>query len=246
MNPYDEHTDFYVQFVDRGLASEEHHRSQLFKALLSCLDDRLKNARVCDLCCGEGYVGRRLLAHGARNVVGVDLSSALIEVAKRRANARGLSYRAEDAQELRSVADAEFDVVVCYMAMMDVADHKSLFESVRRVLVAGGPFVFSLLHPCFMPPCHATEAPPLILDAAGLPLAVSVQRYATEGHWNSGGDGVRGRMGAYHRKLSTYINDLLASGFALERLEEPLASDDTSIGLAAEVPPFLLVAAHAV
>jgi hypothetical protein len=53
-------------------------------------------------------------------------------------------------------------------------------------------------------------------------------------------------MGAYHRTVSTYINDLLASGFALERLEEPLASGDAKIGLAAEVPPFLLIAAHAV
>jgi len=245
INPYDEHAEFYVQFVDRGLASED-GRSPLFTTLLDCLGDQLRDARVCDLCCGEGYVGRRLLDHGVREVVGIDLSSKLIEVAKRRANAPGLSYRVEDAQELRSVADAEFDVVVCHMAMMDVADHKRLFASVRRVLARDRPFVFSLLHPCFMPPCHATEAPPLILDGVGLPVAVSVQRYATEGHWNSGGDGVRGRMGAYHRKLSTYINDLLASGFALERLEEPLADGDVRIGLAAEVPPFLLIAAQAV
>jgi SAM-dependent methyltransferase len=131
----------------------------------------LKGARICDLCCGEGYVGRRLLAHGAGEVVGIDRSSALIEVAKRRANAPGLSYRVDDAQAPRSVADAEFDAVVCYMAMMDVADHKALFASVRRVLAPGRPFVCSLLHPCFMPPCHATQAPPLILDGAGLPIA---------------------------------------------------------------------------
>jgi SAM-dependent methyltransferase len=169
-----------------------------------------------------------------------------LEVAKRRENAPGLSYRVDDAQELRSVADAEFDVVVCHMAMMDVADHKRLFASVRRVLAQDRPFVFTLLHPCFMPPCHATEAPPFLFDGEDRPFAVSVQRYATEGHWNSGGDGVRGRMGAYHRKLSTYINDLLASGFALERLEEPLSSDDPKDRLAAEVPPFLVIAARAV
>ena len=36
----------------------------------------------------------------------------------------------------------------------------------------------------------------------------------------SGGDGVRGHMGSYHRMLSTYVNDLQANGFTLERFEE--------------------------
>jgi hypothetical protein len=54
-------------------------------------------------------------------------------------------------------------------------------------------------------------------------------------------------MGSHHRKLSTYINDLLASGFSLERLEEPLAGvDATQVGLFAEVPTVLVVAARAV
>ena len=64
---------------------------------------------------------------------------------------------------------------------------------------------------------------------------------------DSGGDGVRGRMGYYHRTLSTYINDLLAAGFALERLEEPLAGGDAAqVGLFAEIPTVLVVAARAV
>jgi ubiquinone/menaquinone biosynthesis C-methylase UbiE len=169
INPYDEHAEFYVQFVDRGLASED-GRSRLFTTLLDCLGDRLKDARVCDLCCGEGYVGRRLLGHGAREVVGIDLSSALIEVAKRRANAPGLSYRVEDAQELRSVADAEFDVVVCHMAMMDVADHKRLFASVRRVLARS-----SSTAAAFRSPSRCNATPP---KDTGTPEAT-----ASEAEW---------------------------------------------------------------
>ena len=49
-------------------------------------------------------------------------------------------------------------------------------------------------------------------------------------------------MGAYHRKLSTLINDLLVTGFFLERLDEPVVKGD---GLFSQVPRILLVAARA-
>ncbi len=244
---YDTHARFYVGFVDRGLASEDGYVTLLLSRLRHCLGDRLSGARVCDLCCGEGYVGRHLLCHGAREVVGIDLSTELIEVARGRADAAALTYRVDDAQTLETVSDAEFDIVVSQLALMDVADHRRLFAAVRRVLAPGGAFVFSVLHPCFEGrPFHVRDAPPFLLDDAGDPAAYAVRRYASEGFWDSGGDGVRGRMGAYHRTLSTYLNDLLACGFVLERLEEPLAGGDAAkAGLFAEVPTVLVVAAHA-
>jgi ubiquinone/menaquinone biosynthesis C-methylase UbiE len=243
---YDRHAQFYVDFVDRGLASDR-SGGRLLTALEACLGDRLAGARVCDLCCGEGYLGRFLITRGARQVVGVDSSAALIAVARRRADAQGLSYRIDDASTLRSVPDGWFDAVVSQMAMQDVADHRGLFAAARRVLVAGGAFVFSLLHPCFMAPRHVSETPATIADEAGRPVAISVRRYATEGYWSSGGDGMYGRMGAYHRTVSTYVNDLIGAGFSLERLEELLLGDHGSReGLAAEVPTVLVAAAHAV
>jgi SAM-dependent methyltransferase len=243
---YDRHAEFYLDFVDRGLASEGGGRGQVLSRLLGCLGERLQGARVCDLCCGEGYAGRRMIECGARAVVGVDLSSALIEAALRRARSPSLSYVVDDAQSLGALPDGAFDVVISQMAMMDVADDRRLFAAVRRVLAPGGPFVFSMLHPCFEGPFHVPEAPPHLLDDEGRPLGRVVRRYASEGLWDSGGDGVRGRMGAWHRQLSTYVNDLIASGFVLERLDELLAGPDASAGgLFAEIPTVLVVAAHA-
>lgn len=240
---YDRNVSFYLDFVDRGLAGGNYEKD--LSRFAACLGDRLAGARVCDLCCGEGYLGRWLVACGAREVVGIDSSAALIQAARARANSDKLSYVVDDAATLTSISNGWFDVVISQLAMMDVADHRGLFAAVNRVLAPGGPFVFSMLHPCFMPPCHATEAPPFITDEEGRPIAVAVRRYATEGRWNSGGDGVRGRMGQYHRTISTYVNDLLAAGFAIERLEEPLAGDGGSgVGLAGEVPTVLLIAAR--
>lgn len=244
---YDQHAQFYVDFVDRGLASDGGYVALLKGTLLQLLGGRLGGARVCDLCCGEGYVGRHLLAAGAGEVVGIDLSAELIAVAKSRAPPGPISYRVDDARTLASVEDTAFDVVASQMAMMDVEDHRALFAAVRRVLVPGGAFVFTLLHPCFEGrPFHVRDAPPYLFDDQGLPEAFVIRRYATEGHWTSGGDGVRGHMGAYHRTLSTYVNDLLAAGFLLERLEEPLAGFNAArSGVMSEVPTVLAVAARA-
>jgi hypothetical protein len=83
----------------------------------------------------------------------------------------------------------------------------------------------------------------LLFDANDVAMARIIRRYVTEGFWQSGGEGVRGHMGAYHRTLSTIINDLLAAGFTLERLDEPVVEMG---GLSSEVPGVLLFAARSV
>lgn len=240
---YDRNVDFYVDFVDRGLESNGY--LPLLRLMIDLIGARLAGARVCDLCCGEGYLGRHLIAHGAQEVLGIDTSAELLEHARARANTSKLSYRRDDAQSLSSLADSTFEVVASQLALMDVADHRALFAAVRRVLVPGGVFVFSTLHPCFKArPFHVCDAPEHLLDEAGQPIGVVIRRYASEGHFNSGGDGVRGRMGSYHRMLSSYVNELIRAGFVLERLEEPV--DGAANGaLFSEVPMVLVIAARA-
>ena len=238
---YDKHVQFYLDFVDRNLADENGLWHVLLSRFKEILGDRLKGALVCDIACGEGYLSRFLGQLGPQEVIGIDLSAALINAAKQRSNAVNLSYRVDDAQQLRTFPDASVDVAVSQLAIMDIPDHRAMFRSVRRVLKAGGVFVFSLLHPCFETPFQAPEESQLLLDANGNPTAFIVRRYAKEGLWQSGGTGVRGHMGAYHRTLSTLLNDLLAAGFLLEKLEEPVVEGR---GLFSQVPQALIVAAR--
>ena len=238
---YDKHVQFYLDFVDRNLADENGLWHLLLSRFKEILGDRLTGARVCDIACGEGYLSRFLAQLGPREVIGIDLSSELIDVATRRSNAPNLSYRVDDAQHLRTFSDASVDIAVSQLAIMDISDHRALFRSVRRVLGPGGIFVFSTLHPCFETPFHAPDESPFLVDESGNPIAYVVRRYASEGFWQSGGTGVRGHMGAYHRTLSTLLNDLLATGFVLERIDEPVVEGR---GLFSRVPQTLLVAAR--
>jgi SAM-dependent methyltransferase len=250
---YDEHLVFYVDFVDKGLAADDGHLEVLMSVFVKILGERLVGARVLDLACGEGYLGRYLARAGARAIIGVDLSAGLIKEATRRADSPDLAYQVDDAQELLSVPDASVDVVVSQLAFMDIADHLRTFRAVRRVLTGSGVFVFSILHPCFDgSPFHWPDEPKYVLDENGAPIALTVRRYAGEGHWKSGGTGVRGHVGSHHRTLSTYINDLSATGFCLERLEEPVlpkvvdrGPEAFRAGLFSEIPLALVVSAHA-
>jgi SAM-dependent methyltransferase len=128
---YDEHLVFYVDFVDKGLAADDGHLEVLMSVFVKILGERLVGARVLDLACGEGYLGRYLARAGARAIIGVDLSAGLIKEATRRADSPDLAYQVDDAQELLSVPDASVDVVVSQLAFMDIADHLRTFRAVR-------------------------------------------------------------------------------------------------------------------
>ncbi|MFN4251015.1 class I SAM-dependent methyltransferase [Deinococcus sp.] len=238
---YDQAADGYVTLVDRLLADPDSFWQPLLARHEAVAAAHLPGARVLDLACGEGHLSRRLCAHNPARVLGVDLSGPLIRHAQARATDPRLTYRVDDAHTLSSVPDHSADVIVSKLALMDITDHRALYRAARRVLVTGGHFSFSVLHPCFETPFHEVDAPRFILDAHGERLAYRVQQYAREGHWQSGGSGIRGQLGAQHRTLSTLTGDLITSGFTLRGLHEIYGAH----GLHAQVPQTLLIEAQA-
>ncbi|WP_407541339.1 class I SAM-dependent methyltransferase [Deinococcus radiomollis] len=238
---YDSAADFYVAFVDRTLNDPGSSWHPLLEKYVALLKDRLSGACVLDIACGEGHLSRLLSAYGPREIIGIDLSSALIKVASERTPQSQVHFRTDDARVLSSIPDASVDIAVSKLAVMDIPDHQALFSAVYRVLVPNGVFVFSLLHPCFETPFHEPEAPQFIVGQQGESTGYAIREYVREGHWNSGGTGVRGKVGAYHRTLSTLINDLLSTGFVLRGLYEPVAK---APGLFAQVPRSLLIHAQ--
>ena len=215
---YDDIGDFYLDFVARGLASTETLFHQLTAHLLGLLPP-LAGLNVLDLACGEGHLSRQLAAAGAR-VTGVDLAERNLAEARRQSTSGAIQYLQADAQTLAPLADETFELVVCKMALMDIPDIDATFVAVARVLRPGGRFVAALLHPCFETPFRMPFEP-VEQDETGRFRHHRVQRYFEEGPWRSGGSGVRGHVGAYHRTLATYLNSLIAAGLPLARLDEP-------------------------
>lgn len=99
--------------------------------------------RVLDIGCGPGFLGESIASavgdDGA--VVGIDISSDLIELCKRRNPPPWLSFTVGDAAKLAQ-PDASFDVVVCTQVAEYVPDVGSVLSEAYRVLRRGGRAVF--------------------------------------------------------------------------------------------------------
>jgi 2-polyprenyl-3-methyl-5-hydroxy-6-metoxy-1,4-benzoquinol methylase len=179
--------------------------------------------RILDLGCGEGGYARELARRGA-DVVAVDGSERLVEVARARAAAAGLAVRhlCRNANDLAGLGDASFDLVLAAMSLMDVADYAGAVREAHRVLRPSGELVMSISHPCFTP--HGArwlrdDARKLggylldhYFDRRALPERIT-ERFNVP-------------ILRYHRPLEDIVGGALAAGLTLRALLEPCATEE--------------------
>ena len=203
---YDAVVEFYTRF-----APDEYDDPPM-AALLQLIGD-VTSFQLLDLACGHGRLTRELARRGA-NVVGVDISATLLNVACALEIEHPLhvSYIQTDAASA-ALQGKMFDGVTCSFGLSDIDDLEGAIATVARVLRSGGFFAFSLLHPCF-PGWEAKQATPSWSPEGG---------YYTEGWWRPSGPahGLRPRVGTNHRMFSTYINTFKRHQLVMEQMTEP-------------------------
>lgn len=98
-------------------------------------------SRVLDVACGRGSSALRLAGKFGCEVVGVDLSAACVDAARReaiRSDQDGrVSFEVGDAETL-AFGDGEFDAVVCECAFCTFPDKVGAASEMARVLKLGG------------------------------------------------------------------------------------------------------------
>lgn len=97
--------------------------------------------RVLDVACGTGHVTRAAAEHVGNTgaVTGVDIAPDMIEVAKSVPVPHGvrIDWQICDAAAL-PIPDASFDVALCQMGLMFIADRTAALTEMRRVLSPSG------------------------------------------------------------------------------------------------------------
>lgn len=158
--------------------------------------------RALDVGCGEGRFCRLMAAHGIA-ATGVDPTAPLIAEARRRDPAG--DYRVAGGEAL-PFADASFDLVVSYVALLDIPDLAAAIAEMARVVVPGGTVLIANVNPF-------NTAMDIGSDGR------TMRRYLEAREDWTAWRGIRVRN--HHRPMQTYMTLLIEAGLILRRFVEP-------------------------
>jgi SAM-dependent methyltransferase len=209
-NEWDNAADSWIEFIRNG---KDYFRDELNNPAMFQLIGDVKNLRVLDVACGEGYNTRLLAGKGAK-ATGIDLSKKLIASAilQEEKDPQGIDYFVLDSTDLSRFEAESFDLVTCFMALMDIQDLPGTIGEIARVMKNDGRFVFSITHPCFEYNSGSQE----------------LER--TEKYFGNRADKVQWNMKrllkpfqttSFHRSLTDYSDTLNKNGLLIRRMVEP-------------------------
>ena len=123
---------------------DQYHFEKLHHLLRLVNFDGYRGRRVLEVGCGAG-VDLARFAKGGASVVGVDLSSSAIDLARANFEQQRLTgdFRVADGEAL-PFEDNSFDLVFAHGVVQYTADPERLVEECRRVLKPGGEAVFQV------------------------------------------------------------------------------------------------------
>ena len=205
LEAYETLAESYASVID----TKPHNAYYERPATLSLLPE-VRGKRVLDAACGPGVYSEWLLARGAE-VVAVDASPKMVELARRRLGAESDVRQADLSKPLTFLDSESFDIVLSPLTMEYIEDWRSTFIEFYRVLRPGGYFVLSVTHPFFDYLYYRSN-----------------NYFKTElvgSEWR-GFDAVKVHMPSFRRSLEATLNPLMETGFRLERLLEPKPTEE--------------------
>ncbi len=113
----------------------------LWRRRAAALMDVPHDARLLDVCCGTGALARALARKVPDGeVVGLDFSSRMLDVARAHPGYSNIRYLQGDALAL-PFADSYFDGATMGFSMRNIVDIGACLKEIRRVLKPGASFV---------------------------------------------------------------------------------------------------------
>lgn len=200
--------------------------------------------RVLDYGCGTGTTARMIAEHYGVTVTAVDISAAMLGIARRDHYHPKVDHRLLGDERLGFLADGAIDAAMSCFVFINIADEATLAEiaaEVRRVLRSGGRFVIMDSNPeatGIRFRSFQTGVPGRRYDAGE---QRPVQLYNLNGHTVELTD--------YHWLTSTYERVLRDAGFRTVQMCQPTLKHNVDRPTAQEQaeaihPPLLLITAE--
>lgn len=200
----------WKEHIENRPEAELYRTHILHPMLLDLLGD-VKDRKVLDAGCGEGYLSRMLSGLGAK-MTGIDISEKMLELAraKEKNSPKNIIYKRATLTDLGGIHQT-FDVVVSNLVLNIIPVYKEVFKQLEKILYSSGLLIVSLPHPCF--------------DGVGAGLVHMPDKEVrwSENRYIEEVDGYAAHgTPTFHRPLSAYINAALEAGFVLTGFLEPV------------------------
>lgn len=176
-----------------------------------------KGVRVLDLACGQGFFSRAFLNEEAE-VAGVDVSSELIDLAKKQ-SPKDIRYFVRSADDLAVFQEGYFEKITIVLAIQNIEAPHKVFKECMRILAPEGRLYVVLNHPAFRVPKQSGWG----YDEQTKTQYRRIDRYMSESKaeidMNPSKPGTSTTI-SFHRPLQYYFKTLANAGFVVSRLEE--------------------------
>ncbi|HXM06297.1 MAG TPA: class I SAM-dependent methyltransferase, partial [Candidatus Acidoferrum sp.] len=105
----------------------------------------LDGAKVVEIGCGTGKNTEWLAS--AAEVVALDFSDKMIEIARQRVRSNRVTFLQHDVRQPWPVADRFADLITCDLVLEHIEDIGAVFKHARRAMKPGGTLFVSEFHP---------------------------------------------------------------------------------------------------
>lgn len=181
--------------------------------ILPLMREHLGDAqRVLDVGTGEGQVARAAVKHGAKFVIGVDRSLAMLAEATKRGG--GPNFLRADVSRL-PFAGESFDAVTVSLVLEHVEELRESITEIARVLKPRGRFLLFINHPLLQTP-NSGWIDDHILEEQYWRIGPYLTEDRTMEEVEAGVV-----IPFLHRPLSTYVNLMADSGLYITKMVEP-------------------------
>ena len=122
-------------------------RDEMLVKLISQLPKNLSGARVLDAGCGTGYVAETLIDLNYKNLVGIDYSKDMLEIARSKKIYKKLIC--QSLSKKTSMKSAQFDLVICTGVLTSGHVGPSAIRELLRVTKPKGYLILSISETIF-------------------------------------------------------------------------------------------------
>lgn len=209
-NIYDDKA-FYESYIEMRKTKLNANELIEIPTIKKMLPD-LSGKTVLDIGCGYGGMSKYFIKKGAKKVVAIDISSNMINLAKKINSHKDIEYLVMNMENLSQI-EQKFDFVFSSLAFHYIKDFDKLIADISNILNKGGELLYSQEHPI---------ATALINDNKHIEIDGKryylVSDYNNEGKrkltWSKHG-GIK-----YHRSLKTIINTLIKHNLQITQIDE--------------------------